>query len=115
VLIAIATVFAALAERKPDALPNVLAMQPMWSVYERLEQQARRRSAGRLGLTPESLPLRASVTGSLFVVLLTLAPWAWRRLHGETLPKAMPWDLYLAARVVATLEERRSWRRALRR
>jgi hypothetical protein len=114
-LITIATVFAALAERKPDALWAVFAMQPMWGVYEHLEQQARRRSAARLGLTAESLPRRATISGSLFIVPLILAPWVSRRLQGETLPASMPWSVYLASRIVAAIDERRSWRRALRR
>ncbi len=112
VLIAIATVFAALSERTPDTLAAVFALQPMWNAVERLELQARRRSAIRLGLSAESLPRRATVSGSLFLALGTLAPWAWRRLRGEPSVGSMPWSTYLATRIVAAVDERRSWRRA---
>ena len=114
VLIAIATVFAALSERAPDTLAAVFAMQPMWNALERLDLQARRRSAMRLDLTAESLPQRATVSGSLFLAVGTLAPWAWRRLRGEPSVGSMPWSTYLASRIVAAVDERRSWRRASR-
>jgi hypothetical protein len=103
---------ALMAFYEPVRWPDRVSAPP--AVTDDLEQQARRRSAARLGLTPESLPGRAGVNGSLFVVLLTLAQWVWRRLHGETLPGSTPWSMYLATRLVTAVDERRSWRRALR-
>ena len=113
VLIALATLLTALSQHLPEALWCAVALQPLWHVVEQFETRARRRSATRLRLTPEALPRQRTVSGGLFYFAGTLGPWGWRKLTGRPEPASRSWTFFLAARLIAAIDERRSWRRAL--
>jgi hypothetical protein len=115
VLIALATVIAALGEHVPDSLWFALAVMPLWHVTDEFEAGGRRRSARRLGLTSETVPRRAALSGGMFYLAATLGPWTWRKLRHKPVPASQPWTFVLASRIIAGLNERRSWRRAYRR
>jgi hypothetical protein len=112
ILIAVTTLIAAVAEHAPDTWWLALAVAPLWHIEERLDTHARRRSASRLGLTPETMPRRATVSGALFYVAAVLGPWAWRRLRQKPSPASPRWTFYLTIRIIVALNERRSWRQA---
>jgi hypothetical protein len=115
VLIAVATLLAALGERVPDTLWFALAMLPVWHVVDEFETRARRRSADRVGRAPETVPRRATVSGALFYSAATLGSWMWRKLHRKPVSASPPWPFVAASRIIAAVNERRSWRRANRR
>ena len=115
VLIAVATLMAAVSERLPDTLWFALAVTPVWHVLDGFETRARRRSAARLGVTPETLPRQAATSGALFYAAATLGPWAWRKLRLVYVPASPSWTFFLAARMIYAVGERRSWRSAYRR
>ncbi|MDA0138604.1 hypothetical protein [Solirubrobacter deserti] len=115
VLLLVVTLVAAYTDRLPDAAWTMVVFGPLWHAMTALEEAARRRSARRLGLTPETLPRAATVSGAAFLVPLTLGPWTWRKLRGESTRRdRQTWAFYLAARVIAVVNERRSWRQATR-
>jgi hypothetical protein len=114
VLIAMATLIAALGERMPDTLWFARALLPVWHVMDAFDERARRRSAARLGLTAETMPRNGAISGALFHMAATLGPWTWRKLRRKPVPASPPWATYLAARTIYAINERRSWRRAVR-
>jgi hypothetical protein len=115
ILIAVTTLIAAVGEHAPDTWRLALAVTPLWHIEERLDTRARRRSAARRGLTPETMPRRATVSGALFYVTATLGPWTWRKLRQKPASASPSWTFALAIRIIVALNERRSWRHACRR
>ena len=95
-----------------DTFWFALAVTPLWHVAEKFETGARLRSAGWLGLTPETVPRRARLSGGMFYFAATVGPWAWRKLRQRPVLNSPPWTFVLASRIIAALDERRSWRRA---
>src|SRR4051812_13410312 len=63
VLIALMTLLAGLGEHLPDTWWCALALLPVWEMAGKLDTRARRRSAVRLGLTAETVPRHAPVSG----------------------------------------------------
>ncbi len=78
----------------------------VWEAMEPLEKHARRRSAERLGVTAANMPRPA--VHAMLVPYLAVAVATGFRSERPT------WPVYLAGRVIAAINERRSWRRAYR-
>jgi hypothetical protein len=110
-LIALSTLIAAHAT---DTWASVLALLPLQNAVDRLEHTARLRSATRLGVTPETMPLSGSAGPAWLSGTVWIGAWLWRKVRGEPQPVAMSWPAYLAMRLVNAVIERRSWRRAYR-
>jgi hypothetical protein len=100
-LIALATLLMALSDRWELAV-----MFPVWEAVGPLDAYARRHRARQLGLAPETAPYPVFAP-TVVPFLLAAAATGFRESRSK-------WPLYLARRLIGAVNERRSWRRALR-
>jgi hypothetical protein len=104
---------AALSDPLPEALWVAIVLHPTWEALGGIETELRRRSARRLGVTPETLPPLSTVYGGIFFFAGTLGTLTWRTRRGPRATRTR-WHLYLAIRLISAVNERRSWRQATR-
>jgi hypothetical protein len=94
-----------------DSLRAISVLYPTGKALDELVSELRRRSARHVGLTAESVPPASTVHGGWLFFAGTIGPWTWRKLRGERTP-SMPWEVFLAMRLILAVNERRSWREA---
>ena len=109
----VVTLHGVVERRLPNAWWVAIVMHPAWESTRRLERELRRRSARRLGLTPETVPPLSTIYGGWFYFAGLLATLVWSSARGEPVPRPS-WPVYLAARIILAVNERQSWRAATR-